>query len=106
MRAPGTAGPRTGGRLRCGCGSAGLTAPLSKNAGACFADKPSGRSLHPAVARTMLATDPPEHSGPRRLVTKAFTSAVVDGLRPRNRSLAEQLVGRWSAAGSPVPRSA
>ncbi|GJF33376.1 cytochrome P450 [Kitasatospora sp. NE20-6] len=72
-----------------------FTAPLSKDTGAYFADKPSRRSLHPAVARTMLATDPPEHTRLRRLVTKAFTSAVVDGLRPYIRSLAEQLVSRW-----------
>ncbi|MET9617733.1 cytochrome P450 family protein [Kitasatospora indigofera] len=72
-----------------------FTAPLSKDTGAYFADKPSGRSLHPAVARTMLATDPPEHTRLRRLVTKAFTRAVVDGLRPYIRSLAEELTGRW-----------
>ncbi|MEU1510343.1 cytochrome P450 [Kitasatospora sp. NPDC005748] len=78
-----------------------LTAPLSKDTGAYFADKPSERSLHPAVARTMLATDPPEHTRLRRLVTRAFTTAVVDGLRPYVRSLAEELVDRW-AAGSEV----
>ncbi|MGW6918888.1 cytochrome P450 family protein [Kitasatospora sp. NPDC054939] len=72
-----------------------FTAPLSKDTGAYFADRPSGRSLHPAVARTMLATDPPEHTRLRRLVTKAFTPARVDGLRPWIRSLAEQFVGRW-----------
>ncbi|MBP0454628.1 cytochrome P450 [Kitasatospora sp. RG8] len=72
-----------------------FTAPLSKDTGAYFADRPSGRSLHPAVARTMLATDPPEHTRLRRLVAKAFTPARVDGLRPYIRSLAEQLVGAW-----------
>ncbi|MFJ6382735.1 cytochrome P450 [Kitasatospora sp. NPDC092039] len=72
-----------------------FTAPLSKDTSAYFADRPSGRSLHPAVARTMLATDPPEHTRLRRLVTKAFTPARVDGLRPYIRSLAEQLVGPW-----------
>ncbi|WP_395298216.1 cytochrome P450 [Kitasatospora hibisci] len=72
-----------------------FTAPLSKDTVAYFADRPSGRSLHPAVARTMLATDPPEHTRLRRLVTRAFTTTVVDGLRPYIRSLAEQLVSRW-----------
>ncbi|GAB7183827.1 cytochrome P450 [Kitasatospora sp. Ki12] len=72
-----------------------FTASLSKDTGAYFADRPSGRSLHPAVSRTMLATDPPEHTRLRRLVTKAFTPARVDGLRPYIRTLAEQLVGMW-----------
>ncbi|MGW4895587.1 cytochrome P450 family protein [Kitasatospora sp. NPDC004240] len=72
-----------------------FTAPLSKDTGAYFADRPSGRSLHPAVSRTMLATDPPEHTRLRRLVTKAFTPARVDGLRPYIRELAEQLTGPW-----------
>ncbi|GAA2778755.1 cytochrome P450 [Kitasatospora sp. CM 4170] len=73
-----------------------FAAPLSKDTGAYFADRPSDRSLHPAVARTMLATDPPEHTRLRRLVTRAFTTTVVDGLRPYIRSLAGQLVSRWA----------
>ncbi|MBD0688353.1 cytochrome P450 family protein [Streptomyces sp. CBMA123] len=72
-----------------------FAAALSKDTGAYFAGRPSGRSLHPAVAHTMLHTDPPEHTRLRRLVTKAFTPARVDGLRPYIRSLAEQLVGVW-----------
>ncbi|MCG6497028.1 cytochrome P450 [Kitasatospora sp. A2-31] len=72
-----------------------FTAPLSKDAGAYFADRPSGRSLHPAIARTMLTVDPPEHTRLRRLLTRAFTPARVDGLRPYIRALAEQLVGNW-----------
>ncbi|MFH9351226.1 cytochrome P450 [Kitasatospora sp. NPDC017646] len=72
-----------------------FAADLSKDTGAYFADRPSGRSLHPAVAHTMLHTDPPAHTRLRRLVTKAFTAARVDGLRPYIRSLAEQLVGMW-----------
>ncbi|MFJ1931629.1 cytochrome P450 [Kitasatospora sp. NPDC086801] len=72
-----------------------FTAPLSKDTGAYFADKPSGRSLHPAIARTMLTVDPPEHTRLRRLVTKAFTPARIDGLRPYIRALADQLVGNW-----------
>ncbi|MEU3567034.1 cytochrome P450 [Kitasatospora sp. NPDC036755] len=72
-----------------------FTAPLSKNTGAYFADKRSNRSLHPAVARSMLTVDPPEHTRLRRLVTKAFTPARVNALRPYIRSLAEQFVGLW-----------
>ncbi len=72
-----------------------FTAPLSKDAGAYFADKPSTRSLHPAIARTMLTVDPPEHTRLRKLVTKAFTPARINGLRPYIQTLAEGLVALW-----------
>ncbi|MGW3183226.1 cytochrome P450 family protein [Kitasatospora sp. NPDC001119] len=68
---------------------------LSKDTEAYFAGRPSGRSLHRAVARTMLSVDPPEHTRLRRLVTRAFTPARATDLRPYIRSLAEQLIGRW-----------
>ncbi|GAA0401526.1 cytochrome P450 [Streptomyces luteireticuli] len=55
---------------------------LSKDTARFFAGRPSGRNLHPAVAHTMLATDPPEHTRLRRLVTKAFTTGAVTRLRP------------------------
>ncbi|MFE0045608.1 cytochrome P450 family protein [Streptomyces albireticuli] len=55
---------------------------LSKDTARFFAGRTSGRDLHPAVARTMLATDPPEHTRLRRLVTKAFTTGAVTRLRP------------------------
>ncbi|MEU1782767.1 cytochrome P450 [Streptomyces abikoensis] len=65
---------------------------LSKDATRFFADRPSGRNLHPAVAHTMLATDPPEHTRLRRLVTKAFTTGAVTRLRPYIRHTADHLL--------------
>ncbi|MEU3354393.1 cytochrome P450 [Streptomyces sp. NPDC037389] len=62
---------------------AAFTEPgLSKDTARFFAGRSSGRNLHPAVAHTMLATDPPEHTRLRRLVTKAFTTGAVTRLRP------------------------
>ncbi|MGW1196537.1 cytochrome P450 family protein [Streptomyces sp. NPDC002536] len=55
---------------------------LSKDTVRFFAARASARNLHPAVAHTMLATDPPEHTRLRRLVTKAFTTGAVTRLRP------------------------
>ncbi|MFJ7275467.1 cytochrome P450 [Kitasatospora sp. NPDC098663] len=72
-----------------------FAANLSKDTSAYFADRPSGRSLHPAVAHTMLHTDPPAHTRLRRLAARAFTPTTVDGLRPYIHTLAEHLVGLW-----------
>ncbi|MFC9325748.1 cytochrome P450 [Kitasatospora sp. NPDC057015] len=69
---------------------------LSKDTARFFAGRPSGRSLHPALATTMLNSDPPDHTRLRRLVTRAFTPATVGRLRPHIGSLAEQLVEEWS----------
>ncbi|MGW2597650.1 cytochrome P450 family protein [Streptomyces klenkii] len=65
---------------------------LSKDTARFFAGRSSGRSLHPAVARTMLATDPPEHTRLRRLVTKAFTAGAVTRLRPYIQHTADRLL--------------
>ncbi|MEU9041503.1 MULTISPECIES: cytochrome P450 [unclassified Kitasatospora] len=72
-----------------------LAADLSKDTAAYFAERPSGRSLHPAVAHTMLHTDPPAHTRLRRLVVRAFTPSTVDNLRPGIRHVAEQLTEQW-----------
>ncbi|MBC3839487.1 cytochrome P450 [Streptacidiphilus sp. 4-A2] len=69
---------------------------LSKDATRFFAERPSGRSLHPALASTMLNSDPPDHTRLRRLVTRAFTPAAVDALGPYIGTLAERLVAGWS----------
>jgi len=71
-------------------------AALSKDATRFFAERPSGRSLHPALSETMLNSDPPDHTRLRRLVTRAFTPATVDRLSPYISTLAEQLVDGWS----------
>src|SRR5439155_5063851 len=41
---------------------------------------------------SMLFTDPPDHTRLRTLVNSAFSARVIEGLRPRIRQLAEDLV--------------
>ncbi|WP_030243772.1 cytochrome P450 family protein [Streptomyces sp. NRRL S-350] len=69
---------------------------LSKDTHRFFAGKETGRSLHPAVTRNLLATDPPDHTRLRRLVTKAFTPGAVDRLRPYIVESADALVDSWA----------
>ncbi|WP_328744156.1 cytochrome P450 [Streptomyces sp. NBC_00285] len=68
---------------------------LSKDTAVFFAGKESRRRLHPAVARTMLASDPPRHTRLRKLVTKAFTTGAVAQLRPFISQVTEDLLDRW-----------
>ncbi|MFC4035792.1 cytochrome P450 [Streptomyces polygonati] len=68
---------------------------LSKDTAAFFADKGSRRRLHPAVAHNMLATDPPQHTRLRKLVTKAFTTGVVAELRPFIAQTTDRLLDQW-----------
>ncbi|GHB66985.1 cytochrome P450 [Streptomyces cirratus] len=70
-------------------------ARLSKDTAAFFAGKGSRRRLHPAVAHTMLASDPPRHTRLRTLVTKAFTTGAVAKLRPFIARVTDELLDRW-----------
>ncbi|QUC58742.1 cytochrome P450 [Streptomyces sp. A2-16] len=70
-------------------------ARLSKDTAAFFAGKKSRRRLHPAVAHTMLATDPPRHTRLRKLVTKAFTNGAVAQLRPFIARVTDELLDQW-----------
>ncbi|UNT00865.1 cytochrome P450 [Streptomyces tubbatahanensis] len=72
---------------------------LSKDTAAFFADKGSRRRLHPAVARSMLASDPPRHTRLRKLVTKTFTTGAVDALRPFIAQVTAALLDQWPASG-------
>ena len=49
-------------------------------------------SLLGADANILLFLDPPDHTRLRRLVGKAFTPRVVDALRPRIRTLVDELL--------------
>jgi pimeloyl-[acyl-carrier protein] synthase len=42
--------------------------------------------------RALLFTDPPDHTRIRGLVNKAFTARVVEGLRPRIRTIVDELL--------------
>ncbi|MGW2169223.1 cytochrome P450 family protein [Streptomyces sp. NPDC001705] len=72
-------------------------ARLSKDTAAFFAGKESRRRLHPAVAHTMLASDPPQHARLRKLVTKAFTTGAVAELRPFIARVTDELLDQWPA---------
>jgi len=56
----------------------------------------------PALARHMLAVDPPDHSRLRRLVAKAFTNSRVDALRSRVQVIADELLDRVAGDEGPV----
>lgn len=52
-----------------------------------------------ALARHMLAMDPPDHTRLRKLVASAFTPRRVESLRPRVRQLVDDLLDDIAAAG-------
>ncbi|MEE8313552.1 MAG: cytochrome P450 [Myxococcota bacterium] len=56
--------------------------------------QPSGTMALQAgmFGRTMLSTDPPEHTRLRRLVSKAFTPRRVEQLRPRVEEIVDELL--------------
>ncbi|MER5613910.1 cytochrome P450 [Streptomyces sp. NPDC002215] len=70
-------------------------ARLSKDTATFFAGKGSQRHLHPAVAHSMLASDPPRHTRLRKLVTKAFTTGAVAELRPFIGRVTDELLNQW-----------
>ncbi|UQA90940.1 cytochrome P450 family protein [Streptomyces halobius] len=75
-------------------------ARLSKDTARFFAGRPSHRNLAPAVSRTLLATDPPDHGRLRKLAMKAFTPAAVARLEPRIREIAARLADALATRGS------
>ena len=56
-----------------------------------------GEDLEPDTS--MLNTDPPDHTRLRRLVSKAFTPATIEQLRPRVQELVTESLDRMEAAG-------
>ena len=56
-----------------------------------------GDELEPDTS--MLNTDPPDHTRLRRLVSKAFTPATIEQLRPRVQELVTESLDRMEAAG-------
>ncbi|MFE5589408.1 cytochrome P450 [Streptomyces sp. NPDC056549] len=71
-------------------------ARLSKDTAAFFDGRGSRRRLHPAVSRSMLASDPPRHTRLRKPVTRAFTTGAVAELRPFIARVTDELLERWS----------
>ncbi|MFJ6785861.1 cytochrome P450 [Streptomyces yangpuensis] len=70
-------------------------ARLSKDTARFFAGRPSDRKLHPAVSRTMLASDPPEHTRQRRVVTPLLAPGRVRELRPYLTRVVDDLMAGW-----------
>jgi cytochrome P450 PksS len=58
------------------------------------------RQMMKAIDRHMLATDPPDHTRLRSLVSKAFTPRHVEELRPRITAISNQLLDAAGSHGS------
>ena len=54
-------------------------------------------ALHPLEKPSLLATDPPDHTRYRRLVTGVFTMRAVERLRARTEQIAHQLLDQIEA---------
>lgn len=58
--------------------------------------KGMGDPLGKSLRNHMLNADPPDHTRLRKLVSQAFTSRVVERLRPRITEIADDLIGAMS----------
>ena len=56
-------------------------------------------ALHDRTNRSILNVDPPDHTRLRKLVSKAFTPRMVEGLRPRVQALVDAALDRMAASG-------
>jgi cytochrome P450 len=52
-----------------------------------------------ADAKSMLVSDPPDHTRLRALVSKAFTPRMIEQLRPRIGAIVRELIDRVAASG-------
>jgi len=59
----------------------------------------SGLPNNERIDRNLLALDGVDHRRLRRLVTKAFTPRIVEGLRPRIQEIADELIDRAAPRG-------
>ncbi|MBA9002881.1 cytochrome P450 family protein [Thermomonospora cellulosilytica] len=59
-----------------------------------FAREGNLRNIAPAIRYSLLATDPPEHTRLRRLVSKAFTANATERLRPCIEQVTARLLER------------
>ncbi|MDQ1396004.1 MAG: hypothetical protein QOG64_1263, partial [Acidimicrobiaceae bacterium] len=50
-------------------------------------------------SRSLLSLDPPDHTRLRRLVTRAFTPKVLEGLRPRIQGLVDDALDKLAGEG-------
>jgi cytochrome P450 len=65
-----------------------------------YAVQAGGPGPHgPVEPPSMLATDPPDHTRYRKLVTRAFSAKAVAALRSRTEEIATELLDRMAAKG-------
>jgi cytochrome P450 len=60
--------------------------------------RPDIRELDQRMARSLIATDPPDHTQMRRLVSRPFTPRAIANLAPKVRQICEALVDELIAA--------
>ncbi len=61
--------------------------------------RPDLRQLDSKLARSLIVTDPPDHTAIRRLVSRPFTPRSIARLEPRVRAICGELVDDLVAAG-------
>ncbi len=61
--------------------------------------RPDLRELDSKLARSLIVTDPPDHTAIRRLVSRPFTPRSIARLEPRVRAICEGLVDELVTAG-------
>lgn len=66
--------------------------------GAAVARRPAPRFVRP-FSRQLLGHDPPNHTRLRALVSKAFTSRLIEGMRPRIQKLADEQLDAIERSG-------
>lgn len=79
--------------------ASGMGDLLTGNIGAAGSRRPSPFSLRETGVRVLIATDPPDHTILRRLVSRAFTPRAVAALESRVRALTEGMVDDLLEAG-------
>jgi len=79
--------------------SKGLRAFAAGAATARGGARPDLRALDSKLARSLIASDPPDHVRLRRLVARPFTPRSIATLEPRARQICDSLVDQLLAAG-------
>lgn len=65
-----------------------------------YVERAGGRGPHgPVEPPSLLATDPPDHTRLRKLVTRAFSARAVAALRSRTEEIAAELLDAMAAKG-------
>ncbi|MDI5979683.1 cytochrome P450 [Amycolatopsis magusensis] len=59
----------------------------------------AGDLLHPVAPPSLLATEPPDHTRYRKLVTRVFTVRAVENLRRRTEQIAKELLDQLDPTG-------